>query len=215
MALAEDVKVLADNLNRWESNFKSQLTELLRTLANNPMGYSSAYQAFITKVHTEIGTIVQGLNNAIKAPQTTQTGTGAIAGTAAKEIETFIKFANYLDEQGAHALADQVTELARLFKSTESQKKEEITQVQAPVEGSLSTRYCPDHCGVPTIRISDRIAQCAIDGKIYDYEAGYVNYKGQRVPGGSISEQTPSQSDCGGIPMRTYEPTANILNRDN
>jgi hypothetical protein len=123
----------------------------------------------------------------------------------AEIIGEITKLANFSDSIGAFILADELDKIA-----------EEIVQpIQQPNEGSLSTRYCPDHNGVQAIRISERIYQCPIDGKIYNYETGYTNYKGQQVPGGSIAAQTPTSTDFGGIPMRVYDSRQTILNRIN
>lgn len=130
----------------------------------------------------------------------------------ANSVYELIKFADYLDELGAYALSDKVTEVAVLIKSA---AENELSPIQSPHEGALSTRYCPDHCGTAAFRVAENVYQCPIDGKTYNYEVGYINYKGQRVPGGSIAEQTPSQSDFGGIPLRIYDGTQNVLNRMN
>lgn len=138
-------------------------------------------------------------------------------------LEEIIKFADYLDEIGAFALADALTESVLLVKRAyvpkiRGEKKVEEEQpppIQAPHEGSLSTRYCPDHHGVQAIRVAERTYQCPIDGKLYNYETGYINYQGQQVPGGSIAAQTPISSDYGGIPMRVYDSRQSVLNRLN
>ena len=123
----------------------------------------------------------------------------------AEVISEITKLANFSDDIGAHVLADELDKIA-----------EEIAQpIQQPSDGGLSTRYCPDHNGVQAIRISERVYQCPIDGKIYNYETGYTNYKGQQVPGGSIAAQTPTSTDFGGIPMRIYDSRQNVLNRIN
>lgn len=116
------------------------------------------------------------------------------------------KLANFADEIGAFTLASELDKIA---------EEEATMPVQPPNEGNLSTRYCPDHNGTQAIRISERVYQCPIDGKVYNYETGYKNYKGQQVPGGSIAAQTPSTSDYGGIPMRIYDSRQTILNRVN
>lgn len=210
MAVADDVKKAADGLNAWKSQFRGKLDTLFRSLGNNPKGFSMALEAFTAKVETDIQTIIQPLLVAVQ--QLSVLKTGSANTTANDEIQGLVKFADYLDEQGAYALADKVTEVARLFKETKNVT--DGNPVQPAIEASLSTRYCPDHCGAPIIRISDRIFQCSLDGKIYDFDSGYVNYKGQRVPGGSISEQTPSQSDCGGIPMREYDSSQSSLSKN-
>jgi hypothetical protein len=214
MTIADDVKRSSDGLNAFKASFRSSFKTLLLTLGNNPSGFSSSLEAFIRKVETDLETIITSLNKSSTQLSPMQGApTGTTGGVTASNLENFIKIANYLDDQGAYDVADYVTHLARMFKETEPQMEEK--EMQPISERSLSTRSCPDHCGVPTVRITDNIVQCVIDGKIYDYGTGFINYKGQRVPGGNVSAQTPSQSDTGGIQMRTYEPTANILNRDN
>jgi len=139
--------------------------------------------------------------------------------TSAASLEEMVKFADYLDEIGAYALADTVTEGLFLLKQAyiPKMRKEEKKEspIQPPHEGTLSTRYCPDHRGVQTIRIAERTYQCPIDGKVYNYDNGYVNYQGQKVPGGSVAAQTPTSADYGGIPMRIYDSRQSILNRIN
>jgi hypothetical protein len=214
MAVAEDLKKSLNGLAYFKKEFKGNFYNLLKTLGNNPSGFSSAMDTYLRGIDTALETIIVPMNTFISQISQAQTGTTGVVPvktSSDNQIETFIKFANYLDEQGAHVLADQVTDLARMFGYAEPYMSKE--PIQPAVEGSLSTRYCPDHVGVPTIRLTDNVVQCVIDGKVYDYSSGYVNYKGQRVPGSSISEQTPAQSNSE-IPMRTYEPTANILNRD-
>jgi hypothetical protein len=58
------------------------------------------------------------------------------------------------------------------------------------MEAPLSTRYCPDHPGVPLMRVGDHQAQCELDKKIYNYETGYTLNNGSKVPGGDVSQQT-------------------------
>ena len=120
-----------------------------------------------------------------------------------KTINNMAKLASFSDEIGAHTLASELDKMA----------EEMFESIQPPNKGSLSTRYCPDHNGVQAVRISERVYQCPIDGKIYNYETGYVNYKGQKVPGGSVAAQTPTTSDFGGIPMRIYDSRQSVLNR--
>ena len=209
MTTVEEMQKAVNGLNDWKSKFREKLNTLFRSLGNNPKGFSMALEAFTAEVENNLQTVIQPLNTSIKALQTVQKVDDK---EASESIIGLIKFADYLDDQGAYALADKVTEVARLFKDTQNVTSN--NPVQPAVEASLSTRYCPDHCGAPIIRISDRIFQCSLDGKIYDFDSGYVNYKGQRVPGGSISEQTPSQSDCGGIPMREYDPSQSSLSKN-
>lgn len=134
--------------------------------------------------------------------------------------DDLIVLADYLDGSGFHALADKVDKTLQLIKTAEDYgfcpgaKKEEETPPIKPVnEGSLSTRYCPDHIGVSAVRIDEHTYQCPLDGKEYNYETGYVNYEGQGVPGGSVAAQTPMESNYGGIPMRFYDSRSDVLSR--
>ena len=139
----------------------------------------------------------------------------------AASLEEIIEFADYLDEIGAYSLADVVTNSVFVLvkKAYIPKLRNEVGEPELPIqplrEGSLSTRYCPDHRGVQAIRVAERTYQCPIDGKVYNYETGYVNYQGQQVPGGSIAEQTPMTSNYGGIPMRIYDSRQSVLNRIN
>lgn len=134
------------------------------------------------------------------------------------ECLDLVKLADYLDNNKFYILADKVDNFIKnanygFFPKSNKieEKKEEMFQPRS--KGSLSTRHCPDHRGVQTIRIEENTYQCPLDGKIYDYINGYENYKGQRVPGGSVAAQTPDTSDFGGIPMSLYEPASSALNR--
>lgn len=136
-------------------------------------------------------------------------------------ISDLTKLANWLDENNFYALADKVDKSLGLVKIAEDygycpqvgKMEEDKSPLQYPHESSLSTRYCPDHVGVQTIRIDDRIVQCPLDGKEYNYETGYLNYEGQRVLGGSVAAQTPVESNYGGIPMRFYDSRSDVLFR--
>ena len=140
------------------------------------------------------------------------------AKTAAVEELTIV--ADYLDKNGLCCLADMVDRTSELLmkcatyipKMRNNQAPVESEPMLPPHETNLSTRYCPDHVGVQAARIAEHIYQCPLDGKVYDYETGYVNYQGQRVLGGSVAEQTPATSDYGGIPMRVYDSRQNVLN---
>ena len=134
-----------------------------------------------------------------------------------------ISLANELDGMGLEKLADLVDTSACIIKRAEDygfipQIKKDVAEhieIEPPHKVSLSTRYCPDHNGVQAIRVNDHVYQCPLDGKKYDYQLGYINYEGKRILGGSVAEQTPSQSNYGGVPMRTYDSRADTLNRIN
>jgi len=59
------------------------------------------------------------------------------------------------------------------------------------MEHPLSTRTCPDHAGAQMARVGDSMWQCDLDKKVYNYQTGYTDEKGNKVPGGDVSAQTP------------------------
>ena len=189
-ALAYDLMKFADALDASGcSNLASKVDEFLKT--------SSALT--IEDVNANLRGLIFGLivrtNEMEKVQQ-----------KKAELVVGISKLAEFSDTLGAHLLADELDKMA---------EEEMSAPIQQPSDGTLSTRYCPDHIGTQTVRISERVYQCPLDGKVYNYEVGYKNYKGEQVPGGSIAAQTPSTSDYGGIPMRIYDSRQTILNRIN
>lgn len=57
------------------------------------------------------------------------------------------------------------------------------------LERALSSRNCPDHAGVQMSRKGDGVWQCELDKKIYDFNNGFKDEKGNLVPGGSVANQ--------------------------
>lgn len=68
-------------------------------------------------------------------------------------------------------------------------------KVRRPLEAPLKTRYSPDYPGVPMARIGDGIFQCAMTKKIYNFNEGYTTLSGEKVPGGSVANQTGRLGD--------------------
>ncbi|TXG77351.1 hypothetical protein E6Q11_02930 [Candidatus Dojkabacteria bacterium] len=64
-----------------------------------------------------------------------------------------------------------------------------------PMEAPLNTRTCPDHPGAQMARIAEGTYQCSLDKGIYNYENGYTTMKGNKIPGGDVSNQTQSLYD--------------------
>jgi len=69
-------------------------------------------------------------------------------------------------------------------------------EVPFPMYGptQTQTRYCPDHPGVMVMVAGDRIVQCPLDGKKYDYAAGFKYQGGKVMPAASMAEQTPQDA---------------------
>jgi len=59
------------------------------------------------------------------------------------------------------------------------------------MDHALQTRTCPDHPGAPMARVGEAIWQCAMDKKVFNYTTGYTTERGEKVPGQSVSAQTP------------------------
>ncbi len=72
--------------------------------------------------------------------------------------------------------------------------KKSIKQFR-PLESSLSTRCCPDHPGAQMSRVADETFQCVLDKKIYNWKDGFSTMKGNKIPGGEVSQQTQHLGD--------------------
>lgn len=141
----------------------------------------------------------------------------------AASADDLVRVADYLDVNGFTCLADTVDVAAELLVKCadytyvprmrgDMDETKNPDSIKPPHEANLSMRYCPDHVGVQTARVAEHVYQCPLDGKVYNYQTGYVNYQGQRVLGGSVAEQTPPTSDFGGVPMRVFDSRQSILN---
>jgi hypothetical protein len=200
------------------------LSEVYDRMRNNTITHANDPKFLVKVIREDLrGPFAEALNFLINY---FNVGVSALDGEAFASSEGMLKIADSLDRRGLSDLADIVDESALIMQRSADygffpkHKKQEIVEgdaapVQMPHEGSLSTRYCPDHRGTQAIRIGEHMYQCPIDGKKYNYETGYVNYEGQRVPGGSVAAQTPTTSDYGGIPMRIYDSRSDVLNRLN
>jgi hypothetical protein len=76
-------------------------------------------------------------------------------------------------------------------EAVEAIKKSPFYQQEHRMAESLSTRYCPDHAGAPIARLANGDWQCSLDHKVYNFDTGFTNLKGEQIGGGSVSEQTP------------------------
>lgn len=59
------------------------------------------------------------------------------------------------------------------------------------MEAPLSTRTCPDHAGGLLARVGENMWQCQLDKKVYNWNTGFTNERGEKVPGGDVANQTP------------------------
>jgi hypothetical protein len=114
---------------------------------------------------------------------------------------------------------DRIEQLKKKYKEVKPQH-DEINKVsdalqdieKSPVykqyrilEAPLSTRTCPDHPGALVARVGEHTWQCQLDKKVYNYDSGFTTMQGNKVPGGSVDQQTPNYHDMGHMIFDTRE----------
>jgi len=198
-------------------------TEMLNAtrLFSNPATIPSGMKRLLDAAR-EMGLAANALKQSISTTTTTTSTpipatTSAVPGgptTAADAARELVALANRLDVEGNYVLADLADCAAKMVLKFSDNREQEESPIRPGHLSPLSTRYCPDHCGVQAYRVADRVFQCPIDGRMYDYEGGYVDYSGQRVPGGNIANQTPTTMPYQ-LPQRLYDPNQYVLNTMN
>ena len=96
----------------------------------------------------------------------------------------------------------------------EGRKNHHVHTYQETGASGLSTRYCPEHIGVMLGRVGDNTYQCSLDGQIYNWETGFIDFDGVKHPGGSVAAQTPESTEHA-IPHRIFDSREKILNTIN
>ena len=93
--------------------------------------------------------------------------------------------------ENSKELYDLSKNMKKYFEAEKMAKavKDQIKQYR-PMEAALLTRSCPDHPGAQIQRLEDAKYQCSLDGKIYDFREGFTTMKGNKIPGGTVDEQT-------------------------
>jgi hypothetical protein len=84
-------------------------------------------------------------------------------------------------------------ELDKLNKIPEIKKaidKSNMIKSHDVTDHSLSTRTCPDHPGAQIGRVGENMYQCELDKKVYNFEIGFELNNGEKVPGGSVNNQS-------------------------
>lgn len=102
---------------------------------------------------------------------------------------------------------DRINMLKEKYENTAKQLKEDNKIVEAEkaiekskmteagiLEGSLSTRTCPDHPGAQLGRTGEHSWQCELDKKTYNYQTGFTMANGIKVPGGDVANQTKMET---------------------
>ncbi len=93
-------------------------------------------------------------------------------------------------------------------KAVEQQVKRYV-----PLEAPLQTRYPPDRPGGQMTRITDHVYQDIVTGIIYDYKAGYTTQKGNKIPGGSVENQTRQLGDYRHQSSALFETRDSLMGR--
>lgn len=149
-------------------------------------------------------------------------------------IEKLCSYADAMDALGEHKIANELdAEVAKLsklayspdvqerdFSKYDSEKNNDLIRKKPKSKRELleehemenlretgktmSTRDCPDHIGTMMARVGENTYQCPRDGKVYNWEEGWVDMSGKKHPGGSISGQT-TESINYIIPSRIFE----------
>lgn len=129
------------------------------------------------------------------------------------------KFANWLDIDGHHEIADELDAVLKtaaqavsnelynhlydykghreqtLFQALEDQAADAKEPELETMKGGghpLLTRYSPDYPGVMMQRIADGVYQDLLSKKVYDFRSGFISDTGERYYGGSVANQTPT-----------------------
>jgi hypothetical protein len=214
-AMADILDKAAFQLTRYAQQTIQQQQQLVERFLNIHAEMLSATRVFSNPAAIPAGMKrlldqVKELGFAANALKQSILPTGVVP-TKAEAIYELIHLADKLDNDGKHVLADVAERAANIMAKFAD---EENAPFKPGYKSSLSTRYCPDHNGAQAIRISEHTYQCPIDGRVYDYESGYTNYSGQKVPGGSIAAQIPNIGFFA-LPQRLFDSRQNIMNTIN
>lgn len=87
-------------------------------------------------------------------------------------------------------IKSKIDEINKVKETAQAIDKSPFYQETKLAEAPLSTRYCPDHHGTNVARVGEDTWQCPLDKKIYNFQTGFVMEDGEKVPGGSVAEQT-------------------------
>lgn len=192
-------------------NIHAEMLNAMRTFSN-PSTIPSGMKRILDQIR-ELGLAANAFKQSLST--TTQVAPTNLPTSTGSAIKELVSLADKMDVEGQYVLADALGYAAHIInKFSNEEEKENKSPIKPGYLSALSTRYCPDHIGVQAIRVADRTYQCPIDGRTYDYESGYTDYNGQKIPGGSISNQTPSSTPYQ-LPQRLYDSRQYVLNTIN
>ncbi len=92
---------------------------------------------------------------------------------------------------------EELDENIGVKEALDALKKSQMFKEYRPMEAPLSARHCISHPGAMLARISEGIWQCPMDHQIINTETGYTTLSGNKIPPGSVAEQTPKYHEDG------------------
>jgi len=90
-------------------------------------------------------------------------------------------------------VSKQLREDNKISEAEKAIAKSKMTEASI-LEGTLSTRTCPDHPGAQMGRTGEHTWQCEMDKKTYNYQAGFTMENGMKIPGGDVANQTKMET---------------------
>lgn len=90
-------------------------------------------------------------------------------------------------------VSKQLRDDNKIAEAEKAIKESKMTEATI-LEGSLSTRTCPDHPGAQMARKGENTWQCEMDKKTYNYQTGFEMANGMKVPGGDVANQTKMET---------------------
>lgn len=171
------LKTAAEKTDLLEPQEESKLTlESLDEIATLASEFDKSGDEFLMKQASVLDEILL----TIGAPN------GVVAAfKAAEDKKIDVIKNNYKKPKEEIDKANKVAEVEKAIKDSGMTKHYKI------LEHELNSRYCPDHSGTMLGRVEENVYQCPLDGKTFNFAQGYTLENGDKVPGGSVTEQTP------------------------
>jgi hypothetical protein len=179
---AEMIYVGAEEVEKIEPKSEGLTAEKLDEMAAVALAFDESGDELLQKQASVLDDILLTL----AAPKNAVAEAKKVADDRIEQLKK-----NYQDTKKKQDEMNKVSDtLAKIEKSPVSKKYRIL-------EAPLSTRVCPDHfCQIA--RVGEHRWQCTLDGKIYDYDAGFTTLDNNKVPGGSPSEQSKMDQHSSG-----------------
>lgn len=174
---ANELRKAAAKVDEIEPAVESKITsENLNTLANIAEAFDRSDNPGLQKQAHVIDEILLTI---AASPDAFSTRQGVIDAQINDAREKFIVNQKKTNSAEEKKIAD----------AKEAIEESGATKNYRVLEHSLSSRGCPDHAGTPLSRVAENSWQCALDGKVYDYQSGFTLENGDVVPGSSVMNQ--------------------------